>query len=114
MKPRNRIVSAASGTLSLAGFAWIVGGCCGVPWLVAVLGVSGAVTLARLAPVASYLWAAAAVLLVASLWWTFRPRPVCADGTCELQPSWRLRVMAILAAVGVIVFFVLSQAWKFW
>ena len=114
MKPRNRIVSAASGTLSVAGLAWIVGGCCGVPWLVAVVGVSGAVTLARLAPAAPFLWVAAAVLLATSLWWTFRPRPVCADGTCERPPSWPLRLLAILAAVGVAFFFVLSHAWKLW
>lgn len=114
MKPRNRIITSATGTLSLAGLAWVVGGCCGVPWLVAVVGVSGAVALARIAPAAPYLWILVAVVLLASLWWTFRPRPVCADGTCERKPSWPLRILALAAAVGAIFLFVLSKPWTLW
>ncbi|MBS0576432.1 MAG: hypothetical protein JSS45_08425 [Proteobacteria bacterium] len=114
MSLRTRIVSSASGTLGLAGLAWIVGGCCGVPWLVALVGVSGAVTLARLAPAAPYLWAVAAVLMAATAWWTFRPRRACADGSCERPLSWPLRWLTVLVAVGAIILFVVSQPWKFW
>lgn len=85
-----------------------------LPWLVTVVGVSGAVALARLAPAAPYLWALVAVLMAATAWWTFRPRRSCADGSCERPPSWRLRWLTLLVAAGAITLFVVSQPWTLW
>jgi hypothetical protein len=48
MSDRTRAIGTAGGALGLGAFAATVGACCGLPWAVALLGVSGAVALARL------------------------------------------------------------------
>lgn len=48
MSEKARVLGTAGGALGLGAFAAASGACCGVPWAVALLGVSGAVALARL------------------------------------------------------------------
>lgn len=55
MGERTRVIGTAGGALGLGAFAAAIGACCGLPWAVALLGVGGAVALARLSsPCASF------------------------------------------------------------
>ena len=47
MSEKTRVIGSAGGALGLGAFAAAIGACCGLPWAVALLGVSGAVALAR-------------------------------------------------------------------
>jgi hypothetical protein len=48
MSEKARVLGTAGGALGLGAFAAAIGACCGFPWAVALLGVGGAVALARL------------------------------------------------------------------
>jgi hypothetical protein len=48
LKDKTRVIGTAGGALGLGAFAAAVGACCGLPWAVTLLGVGGAVALARL------------------------------------------------------------------
>lgn len=67
-------LKVAGGAVGLGGFAAALGLCCGVPWAVALLGVTGAVVLARLAFLLPYALAGAAVLLGFGFWFSDWPR----------------------------------------
>jgi len=99
---KTRVIGAAGGALGLGAFAATVGACCGLPWAVALLGVSGAVALARLSFLLPYALLGAAALLVVAFWWAFRPPAVCADGTCATAGRRPLRWIVWLAALLVI------------
>lgn len=84
------------------------------PWLVTVLGVSGAVAFARLAFWHPYLLAIAAVLLAYAFWSAYRS-PVAVNGSvCDLRSRRRMRrlvwiaagLMVVLAAVSVVPMFI--------
>ena len=78
MAGKPQVIAAASGALGLGAFAAAVGGCCGAPWAVALLGVTGAVGLARLAFLLPYALIGAALLLGVAFWSAYRPAPACA------------------------------------
>ncbi len=108
MSDRARVMGATSGALSLGGFAAALGLCCSFSWAVAVLGVTGAIALARLAFLLPYALFGAAALLVGAFWVAYRPGTACADGTCAVAPRGGLRfivwiVTALLCALAVIV-----------
>ena len=48
LSEKGRVIGTAGAALGLGAFAAAVGACCALPWAVALLGVSGAVALARL------------------------------------------------------------------
>ena len=110
MSEKSRVVGAATGALSLSAFAAAVGACCALPWAVALLGVSGAVALARLSFLLPYALLGAALLLAVAFWWVYRPQTACATGLCEQGLRRRpLRwlvwgataLVAVLGIVGV-------------
>jgi hypothetical protein len=101
MNDKSRVISSASGALGLGAFAAAVGACCGLPWAVALLGVSGAVVLARLSFLLPYALLGAGALLGVAFWWAYRPRAACADGTCDASGRHRLRWMVWAAALLV-------------
>ncbi len=100
MSDTRRVIGAAGGALGLGAFGATVGACCGLPWAVALLGVSGAVALARLSFLLPYALLGAAGLLAVAFWWAYRSPPVCADGTCntagQRQLRWMVWVVALL------------------
>jgi hypothetical protein len=100
MSDTRRVIGAAGGALGLGAFGATVGACCGLPWAVALLGVSGAVALARLSFLLPYALLGAAGLLTVAFWWAYRSPPVCADGTCKpagrRQLRWLVWVTALL------------------
>jgi hypothetical protein len=48
MNDKIRVIGTSGGAVGLGALAAAIAACCGVPWAVALLGVSGAVALARL------------------------------------------------------------------
>lgn len=101
MAEKARVVGAASGAVGLGGFAAALGLCCGVPWAVALFGVTGAIAFARLAFLLPYALAASAIFLGFGFWLAYR-RPACADGACPPQRPRLLRgIMWITAALVV-------------
>ncbi|MEW9573645.1 hypothetical protein ABQJ54_17975 [Rhodanobacter sp. Si-c] len=78
-----------------------LGTCCGAPWAVGLLGVSGAVALARLAPLQPFLLAGSIILLAAVFWLAYRRPKACADDSCNVANRRGLRWIAWIAAVLV-------------
>lgn len=86
----------------MSALALAFGACCVAPWAVALLGVGGAVMLARLAVLQPYVVAATLALLALGFWRVYRRRPVASDETCSLQNHERLQVAVWIAALIVI------------
>jgi hypothetical protein len=102
MAEKPQVIGAAGGALGLGAFAAAVGGCCGAPWAVALLGVTGAVALARLAFLLPYALIGSTVLLGVAFWWAYLPARACADGECASTDRRRpLRLMVWVAALLV-------------
>lgn len=97
MKESHRVAGAAGGALGLGAFAAVFGTCCLAPWTVSLVGVAGAVALARLAFLQPYLIGGAVILLGLTFWLAYRPQPACADGSCEATNRRPLRFIAWLA-----------------
>ena len=91
MSDNRRVAGAAGGALGLGAIAALFGTCCVAPWTVGLLGVGGAVALARLSFLQPYLILGTLGLLGIALWWAYRPQPACADGACETTSRRRLR-----------------------
>ena len=113
MRSKKTILGAAGGALGLGGTAAALGTCCVAPWAVALLGASGAVTLARFAQYQPYILGAAAVLLSLAFYWAYRADPTCVDGSCEATSRRRLQWMVWGTAVLLGVLAVLS-IWPLW
>lgn len=99
---RRECLAPRAGPLGLGAFAAAIGACCGFPWAVALLGVSGAVALARLSFLLPYALFGAAALLAVAFWWAYRPLAVRADGTCNPVSRRTLRVIVWAATVLVV------------
>jgi mercuric ion transport protein len=86
---RSRIVGVTGGAVGLSALALAFGVCCVAPWAVTLLGVAGAVLLARLAFIQRYVVAATIVLLGIGFWLVYRrARPAAA---CDLVQRRRSR-----------------------
>lgn len=94
-------VGAAGGALSLSALALAFGLCCVSPWAVAVLGVGGAVLLARLAFIQPYLVSATFVLLGVGFWAVYRrPRTGArCDVAQRYSASWLVWGAALLVII---------------
>ena len=102
MGEKARVLGTAGGALGLGAFAAAIGACCGFPWAVALLGVGGAVALARLSFLLPYTLLGAGALLAVVFWWAYRPSVVRADGTCNPASRRPLRVIAWAATALVV------------
>jgi hypothetical protein len=103
MTEKTRVIGTTGGALGLGAFAAAVGACCGLPWAVALLGVSGAVALARLSFVLPCALLGAGVLLAVAFWWAYRPAAVCADATCNPSSRRPLRWIVWASALLVVI-----------
>jgi hypothetical protein len=104
LSDKSRVIGSAGGALGLGALAAAIGACCGLPWAVALLGVSGAVALARLSFLLPYALAGSGVLLAVAFWRAYRPPVVCADGSCDFSARRPLRWTvwcAVLLVVGL-------------
>jgi hypothetical protein len=95
------VLGTAGGALGLGALAAAVGGCCAAPWAVALLGVTGAVALARLTFLLPYALGGAAALLGVAFWWVYRPLPVCADEACASATRRSMRIVVWVATALV-------------
>jgi hypothetical protein len=107
MNEKPQVLGATGGALGLSALALAFGACCVAPWAVALLGVSGAVLLARMAFVQPYVVAATLVLLGAGFWFAYRRRT---DVACDVAQRRRLRGLVWAAATVVIAIDVTSFA----
>lgn len=89
MNEEKKIATTTGGAISISVFASFIGLCCIGPWAVVLFGVSGAVTMARWAPVRPYIIGVAAVMLAWAFWRVYRSQPVCEDGSCPTRPGHR-------------------------
>ena len=112
MTEKARVLGTAGGALGLGAFAAAIGACCGFPWAVALLGVSGAVALARLSFLLPYTLFGAVALLAIAFWWAYRPVAVCAEGTCN--PASRRPLRIIVWAATVLVVGLATVAFTYW
>src|ERR1700735_4691453 len=77
-----RILGVTGGAVGLSALALAFGVCCVAPWAVTLLGVAGAVLLARLSFIQPYVVAGTIVLLGIGFWFVYRrPRP---DAACNV------------------------------
>ena len=100
MLERIKIVASSGGAVGLSALASFVGLCCVGPWTVALLGVSGAVTLARWQPFRPYVLTAAGALLTWAFWRAYRLGRACpADGCADRRPGKAMYVTLCLAVL---------------
>jgi hypothetical protein len=115
MSDRPKILGAAGGAVGLSGVALAFGLCCVAPWAVTLLGVSGAILLARLAIFQPYVVAATVALIGIGFWYAYRKRPTTSDGqACAVENRKSLRWMVWIGAVIVILADVVSFIPRFW
>lgn len=98
---RSRVIGATGGAVSLGAAAAILGTCCVAPWAVGLIGVAGAVALARLTVLTPFLIGGSVALLGLAFYFAYRPAPVCADDSCETASRRRLRWIAWIGALLV-------------
>ncbi len=112
MDDESKVATTTGGAIGISVFASFIGLCCIGPWAVVLFGVSGAVTMARWAPLRPYFIGVAAVMLAWAFWRVYRPQPVCDDGSCPAGPSVWLKVMLWIAAcMTVLAFFADDLQW---
>jgi MerT mercuric transport protein len=93
MQEGKKIVLSGGGALGLSMFASFVGLCCIGPWTVALLGVSGAVAMARWQPLRPYILTVAAGMLAWAFWRTYRLKRVClSEGCVDTRPGTAMYV----------------------
>lgn len=102
MSEKPKILGVTEGALGLSALALAFGACCVAPWAVALLGVGGALMLARLAVLQPYVVAATLALLTAGFWYAYRRRPVTNAGNCPVENRTHLRVAVWIGALIVI------------
>jgi hypothetical protein len=99
MKQNSRVCSALGGALGFGGFAAALGLCCGVPWAVTLLGVTGAVAFARLAFLLPYALIGAAALLSYAFWLAYRPQIGSAGSRWLRRTVWCATLVVIALAI---------------
>jgi len=100
MLESKKIIASGGGAVGLSMFASFIGLCCIGPWTVALLGVSGAVSMARWQPFRPYILAVAGTMLAWAFWRTYRLRRVClAEGCTDKRPGTAMYVSLSLSAV---------------
>jgi len=105
MEEDRKVATTTGGAIGMSVFASFIGLCCIGPWAVVLFGVSGAVTMARWAPLRPYIIGAAAVMLAWAFWRVYKPQAVCEDGTCPAEASSWLKAMLWVAALMVVLAF---------
>ncbi|MGH6876856.1 MAG: hypothetical protein ACREHV_05680 [Rhizomicrobium sp.] len=111
MKEMPKALGATGGAVGLSALALAFGACCVAPWAVALLGVGGAVLLARLAFVQPYVVAATLALVGAGFWYAYRRGPA-ANG-CPAENRSGLRRLVWIGAFAVLAIDAASFAPRF-
>jgi len=100
MQDSKKIFASGAGAVSLSLFASMVGLCCIGPWSVGLLGVSGAVSMARWQPLRPYILGIAGVMLIWAFWRTYRLKRVCLAADCaDRSPGLAMHISLWLSAL---------------
>ena len=102
---------APSGALSLGALAALMGACCGVPWLVAAIGVTGAIAVSRVAVFAPYLWLLAFGFAITAVVRSHRSESAC-DVGCKPAQRRRQHVVTWVVFVILLGLFVAARGWQ--
>ncbi|HAS24738.1 MAG TPA: hypothetical protein DCR64_04075 [Vibrio sp.] len=94
---------AASGAFGLGTFAVIFSLCCVGPFMITLVGVSGAIFIASFEPYRIYIIAVAAVLLAFSFWRVYRKTDNCATGTCQVRSQKKAKIMLWMSTAMVVI-----------
>ncbi|HMM58224.1 MAG TPA: hypothetical protein PKD77_11645 [Rudaea sp.] len=105
------LVAASTGAFGFGALAALLGACCGTPWLVGVVGVSGAIAIARAAFLAPYLWLLALVLAFFVLGWAYLFAPACED-ECAASVQRGRRIAAWIIVLILAALFVATRGWN--
>jgi hypothetical protein len=98
VKPR--VVTATTGiSILFSSFAAALGLCCFAPWVVPLLGVSGAILFSRVGRYQPYLLGVAALLMALAVWGIYRSRKACAADSVKRR---RLLWLNVFVIVGVL------------
>lgn len=112
MNDDRKIAATTGGAIGISAVASLIGLCCIGPWAVVLFGVSGAVTMARWAPLRPYILVVAVIMLGWAFWRVYRPQRDCGDGTCPAKPALALKLMLwIAAALVLLAFFAEDLQW---
>lgn len=109
MNEVKKVTATTGGAIGISAIASFIGLCCIGPWAVVLFGVSGAITMARWAPIRPYILVVAVAMLAWAFWRVYRPQPVCEDGTCPTGPSIWIKIMLWVAAIMVMLAFFADQ-----
>ncbi len=100
MHETKKILASGTGAVGLSLLASAVGLCCVGPWTVALLGVSGAVSMARWQPLRPYVLGVSGLMLAYAFWRTYRLRKVCLDEDCaDKKPGPAMHISLWVSAV---------------
>lgn len=97
-----KILGVTGGAVALSTLALAFGACCVAPWAVAVLGVGGAVMLARLAGLQSPVVAVTLLLVALGFWYAYRKRFSARAGECTVEDRKGLRIAVWIGALIVV------------
>ena len=93
-------------SILLSGLTSAVALCCFAPWVVPLLGVSGAIWFARLGPYRPYFIGVSAVLMAVAIVGAYRSRKACAvDPVLRRRRMWLNLVVAIGTLVLILAVF---------
>ncbi|HEV2268895.1 MAG TPA: hypothetical protein VGR92_05500 [Steroidobacteraceae bacterium] len=102
MSDKPKILGVTGGAVALSALALAFGACCIAPWAVAVLGVGGAVMLARLAGLQSSVVAVTLLLVALGFWYAYRTRLKAQAGECPVEDRKGVRVAVWIGALIVV------------
>lgn len=104
---KSKAIGGSTGlSIVLSGIASAMGLCCFTPWVVPLLGVSGAILFARFSLYRPYLVGAAALLMAVAAVGAYRSRKACAaDPASRRQRLWLNVALTIGALVLVLAIF---------
>lgn len=113
MGETSKVLGAAGGAVGLSAVALAFGACCVSPAAVALLGVGGAVLLARLAVLQPYVVAATLALAGLGFWYAYRRRPGTEGKHCLAHRHRAVRWAVWTGALVVICIDVASYVPRF-
>jgi hypothetical protein len=116
MQEDKKLAATSGGAIGISAIASFVGLCCIGPWAVALLGVPGAIAMARWQPFRPYILGLAAIMLAWSFWRVYGParQKLCDAGLCDANPSrWLQWSLWIATTLVLLAFFADQLQWFF-
>ena len=116
MREDKKLAATSGSAIGISAIASFIGLCCVGPWAVALLGVSGAVAMAKCQPIRPYILGLAVIMLLWAFWRVYGPprKKLCDAGLCAARPSLWLQGSLWLATILIgLAFFADQLQWLF-